>query len=75
MKLYTYDLHILLSSLLFLPFVIALVVVWLRGSLKDIENAKYLAVIDPDPDLWAKSYREPPPVDGETMEESHGDEE
>ncbi len=73
MKLSASELNMILSSLLFIPFIIALVVVWLRGALKDTENAKYLAVIDPDPDLWAKSYREPPLVGGETTEESHGD--
>ncbi len=53
MKLSTSDLHVLLSSLLFLPFVVALIVAWRRGALKDVESAKYVVLDDPDRDFWA----------------------
>ena len=59
MKFSTSDLHILLSTILFLPFVIALFVTWRKGAFTDIEDAKYVVMIDPDPDLWSGPAQEP----------------
>ena len=58
MKISLIEIQILISALIFLPVAMVLIIAFLRGGFKRVENAKYIVTAYEEEDYWSSDRKD-----------------